>query len=304
MKSTKNRQNPDASSAAPKEQNSQKTLSTSIRDHRSVAQILEILEQDNAISAWLGSDEKRDPELFVLLADKLSQPDRDALAEVAHVVISKKDNLAARISELEKENQHLRSLSLTDGLTGLYNYRFFAKQLEIEMARTRRTGQPCSLIMIDLDDFKRLNDTKGHDEGNKYLVTVSRVILDKLRPTDILCRYGGDEFAVIMPATYLFDATVIARRLRNAINRIPPRLDIPFSASLGLAEYDPASGQEMGVFVNAADKALYRAKKGGKNKICHEGRLPKMGKAASVTQDEKAALLSKKRLRKDSSSNG
>jgi diguanylate cyclase (GGDEF)-like protein len=260
-----------------------------------VDQILDVLKKDNVISAWLGSDENRDPELFVLLADKLPQSERDALTDVAHVVISKKDNLAARISTLERENQHLRSLSLTDGLTGLYNYRFFAKQLKIEMARTKRTGQPCSLIMIDLDDFKLLNDTRGHDEGNKYLVTVSQVILEKLRPTDILCRYGGDEFAIIMPATYLFDAMLIARRLRNAITQIPPRLDVPFSASLGLAEYDPSSGQEMGVFVNAADKALYRAKKGGKNKICHEGRLPKMGKAASVTQDEKAALLSEKK---------
>jgi predicted signal transduction protein with EAL and GGDEF domain len=125
-----------------------------------VDQILDVLKKDNVISAWLDSDENRDPELFVLLADKLPQSERDALTDVAHVVISKKDNLAARISTLERENQHLRSLSLTDGLTGLYNYRFFAKQLKIEMARTKRTGQPCSLIMIDLDDFKLLNDTR------------------------------------------------------------------------------------------------------------------------------------------------
>ena len=260
--------------------------------------ILDVLKKDNAISVWLGSDKNRDPELFVLLAEKLLPFEREALNEVAHVVVSKKDNLVERISALEKENHRLRSLSLTDGLTGLYNYRFFAKQLEIEMARTRRTGQPCSLMMIDLDNFKLLNDTKGHDEGNKYLITVSQVILDKLRPTDILCRYGGDEFAVIMPATYLFDAMQIARRLRDAITEIPPRLDIPFSASLGLAEYDPSSGQELGVFVNAADKALYRAKREGKNTICHEGKLPKIGKAASVTQDEKAALLSGKKAKK------
>jgi diguanylate cyclase (GGDEF)-like protein len=264
---------------------------TCIQENRSVDHIVQILKKGDATGAWLDSGKGNDPELFVLLAHKLPDAERHALTAVAHAVIPHNGNPAKRIAELEQENQRLRSLSLTDGLTGLYNYRFFAKQLEIEMTRTRRTGQPCSLIMIDLDDFKLLNDTCGHDEGNKYLVTVTRTIQDKLRPTDILCRYGGDEFAVIMPATYLFDAMRIARRLRNTITRIPPKLEAPFSASLGVAEYDPSSGQEMSVFVKTADKALYGAKKGGKNRICYAGKLPKIGKTAPVTQDEKAALL-------------
>jgi diguanylate cyclase (GGDEF)-like protein len=264
---------------------------TPIQDDRFVTPILDILKKDNAISAWLGTGNSKAPEMFILLGEKLSHAERKVLHEASHVVIAHEDNLAERIAALEQENEKLRSLSLTDGLTGLYNYRFFAKQLEIEIARTRRTGQPCCLIMIDLDDFKVLNDTCGHDEGNRYLVSVAQVILEKLRPTDILCRYGGDEFTVIMPATYLFDALQIAGRLRDAITAIPPKLDVPFSASLGLAEYDPASGQEMSLFVNTADKALYKAKRGGKNKICCEGQLPKIGEADSVTPDERTALL-------------
>lgn len=256
-------------------------------------QILEVLKSNKTISAWLRSAEGRNPELFILLADRLSDSERAVLNEAADVIGLYNDDLAQRIATLEKDNEHLRSLSLTDGLTGLFNYRFFARQMEIEMARTRRTGQPCSLMMIDLDNFKLLNDTWGHDEGNRYLVKVAQTILDKLRPTDILCRYGGDEFVIIMPATFLVDAMRIARRLRGAITRIPPKLEFPFSASLGLAEYDPSSGNEMSVFVKAADKALYRAKKGGKNQICHEGKLPRMGKAAAVSQDERAALLAK-----------
>jgi diguanylate cyclase (GGDEF)-like protein len=264
---------------------------TLIRENQSLTDILRILRQDNAISAWLESGEHSETDLFILLADKLSSSEREALEEASDAVVRGNDNLTRRIADLERENQDLKSLSLTDGLTGLFNYRFFAKQLEVEMARTTRTGQPCSLLMIDLDNFKLLNDTLGHDEGNRFLVMVAQVILEKLRPTDIMCRYGGDEFAVIMPATALFDAVRISRRLRESVANIPPKLETPFSASIGLAEYDPSSGQEMSVLVNMADKALYRAKKSGKNRICYEGKLPKLGKPAPVTLDEKAALL-------------
>ncbi len=268
---------------------------TLIREDPPLQDILNVLKKDRAVSAWLESGKHGRSELFIILADKLSRVEREALVDVSDVVIRHHDNLAKKLADLERENQSLRSLSLTDGLTGLYNYRFFAKQLEVEMARTRRTGQPCSLIMIDLDDFKLLNDTLGHDEGNQFLVVVAQAILEKLRPTDIMCRYGGDEFAVIMPATALFDAMRISERLRQSVCDITPKLEKPFSASIGVAEYDPSSGQEMSVFVNMADKALYRAKKGGKNRICHEGKLPKLGKPVSVTPDEKAALLVKKK---------
>lgn len=216
---------------------------------------------------------------------------RNASAEDSDLVVSTVEDPAKRIAELEQENEHLRSLSLTDGLTGLYNYRFFAKQLEVEIGRTKRTGQPCSLMMIDLDDFKLLNDTLGHDEGNNVLVKVGHVIRENMRPTDILCRYAGDEFAVIMPATVLFDALRIGERLREALAEIPQKLDSPFSASIGLAEHDPASAHVVSDFFNMADKALYKAKKKGKNSICYEGKLPEMVEAEPVTLEEKEALL-------------
>ncbi len=221
------------------------------------------------------------------------------MAEVAGVVVDAPDNLIKRIAELEQENRHLRSLGLSDGLTGLYNYRFFAKQLGVEMARTKRTGLPCCLMMVDLDDFKVLNDTLGHDEGNKFLVEVGRVIGGKLRPMDILCRYGGDEFAVIMPATGLFDAVRIAQRLRESVSKIPCKLEKHFSASIGLAEYDPASGHEVSEFVNMADRVLYTAKRSGKNGVCFEGepqvQKEEMLELMSVSQQEKEALLTKDR---------
>jgi diguanylate cyclase (GGDEF)-like protein len=112
-----------------------------------------------------------------------------------------------------------------------------------------------------------------------------------MRPTDILCRYAGDEFAIIMPATVLFDALRIGERLRQTLAGIPQKLDRPFSASIGLAEHYPESVSGVSEFVNMADKALYRAKKSGKNSICYEGKLPDMVKVEPVTQEEKQALL-------------
>jgi diguanylate cyclase (GGDEF)-like protein len=264
---------------------------TSAEKTKPLDDVLRVLKKNSAISAWLNSEEDGNPDVFIILANELSDAERNALTETADVVLRAHDNVAKKLAELERQNRYLESLSLTDALTGLYNYRFFVKQLEVEMGRTNRTGQPCSLMMIDLDDFKLLNDTLGHDEGNKYLVKVGHILREKMRPTDILCRYAGDEFAIIMPATVLFDALRIGERLRQTLSEIPCKLDRPFSASIGLAEYDPASAREVSEFVNTADKALYRAKKRGKNKICYEGKLPEIVKVEPVTQEEKDALL-------------
>lgn len=261
-----------------------------VKESPALNHILHILKKDKAISAWLDLGDRRKPELFVVLADQLSNAEREALAAVSDIVVHARGPLTKKIAELKGENQRLRSLTLTDGLTGLYNYRFFAKQLEVEIARTKRTGQPCSLMMIDLDNFKLLNDTLGHNEGNNFLVKVAQVIEEKLRPTDILCRYGGDEFTVIMPATSLLDALRIAQRLKESLAGIPWKLAPPCSASIGLAECDPVFAHGISEFIDTADKALYRAKTEGKNRVCFEGKL-EMRPVASVTQDEKVALL-------------
>ncbi|MGD8512783.1 MAG: GGDEF domain-containing protein [Deltaproteobacteria bacterium] len=252
--------------------------------------LLHLLKKDKTISAWLDLGDRRKPELFVVLADQLSHAEREALSGVTDIVVHARGPLTKKIAELKRENQRLRSLTLTDGLTGLYNYRFFAKQLEVEIARTKRTGLPCSLMMIDLDNFKLLNDTLGHNEGNNFLVKVAQVIGEKLRPTDILCRYGGDEFAVIMPATSILDALSIAQRLKESLAGIPWKLDPPCSASIGLAECDPVFAHGISEFIETADKALYKAKTEGKNRVCFEGEL-EMRPVASVTQDERVALL-------------
>jgi len=264
---------------------------TSAPNTQNPKNIAHILKNHSTISAWLNSKTDRKPEAFILLADDLSDSERDALLQVTDIALDIHGDLIKRLAEVERENKHLMSLSLTDALTGLYNYRFFYKQLEIEMVRTRRTQHSCSLMMIDLDNFKLLNDTWGHVEGNNFLVEMASTIGQKLRPTDILCRYGGDEFAVIMPATGLFDAMRIGKRLRESLSRIPWKLDLAVSASIGLAEYQHDSKQEASEFINMADRALYKAKKTGKNRICFEVPPEKAVETEPVSPVEREVLL-------------
>jgi diguanylate cyclase (GGDEF)-like protein len=262
-------------------------------EDRAVSKILAAMQREGVIKAWMDAESQESYDMFILLANRLSEREKKALMASSDLVLSEPDDLLRKLAALEEENTRLRSLSLTDGLTGLYNYRFFARQLDIEMARTMRTGQSCSLMMIDLDDFKQINDTFGHDEGNDFLVRVSETLAQRLRPTDIMCRYGGDEFAVIMPATDLLDAVRIAERLNASVSHLPSKRKKHFSVSIGVAEYQPDHSRKPNInqLVSLADKALYRAKRRGKDAICYEGRLPDLNRSVSVSSHEKSALL-------------
>ena len=290
MSSSKPNLHRDITSAGKPRPNTPKPKASAPKTQRPPT-ISHIIENHSTISACLGLRTDRKPEAFILLAENLSDSQRDALLQVTDTVVDIHGDLIKMLAEVEKENKHLKSLSLTDHLTGLYNYRFFCKQLEIEMARTRRTGDSCSLMMIDLDNFKLLNDTQGHMVGNNFLVEVANTIGQRLRPIDILCRYGGDEFAVIMPATGLFDAMRIGQRLKESMSKIPWKLEHAVSASIGLAEYQPDSEQGPSEFINMADKALYKAKKNGKNRICFEAPPEKRAETKPVSHEEREVLL-------------
>lgn len=248
------------------------------------------MQTTDSLSVWLAAHKGRKPDVVITFVDELRDPDRNSLLVQGHLVMAPADDLLDKVVQLKKENNHLRSLTLTDALTGLYNTRFFTMQLEIEIARTRRTGQPSSMMMIDLDNFKLLNDTMGHVHGNRFLLKTATTLREQLRPTDIVCRYGGDEFAVIMPATDLFDAARIATRLQQAIAAIPLKKLLPVSASIGVAEYSAASKGGSDEFVHQADMALYKAKKNGKNQVFYAGKPEKMIELDSVTQEEKWSL--------------
>ena len=195
---------------------------------------------------------------------------------------------SVRIHQLSKENRRLRALSVTDGLTGLYNKRFFSKQIDVEINRTRRTGEPFSLMFIDLDNFKAVNDTHGHAAGDAFLVRVCEGLCAKIRPTDFACRIGGDEFAVILPSTTLRDGVRIAGRWLALIEQAASETGLPVSASIGVDQYEAACATEGAAFLHGVDQLLYRAKKEGKGKIVHPDLQAE--DAASVTREEREVL--------------
>ena len=173
--------------------------------------------------------------------------------------------------------QETKRLSITDGLTGLYNSRYFYKQLDIEIARTNRYGNSFSLILFDIDNFKRLNDTYGHQAGDDVLHELARLLRDASRETDIVVRYGGEEFIIILPNTSEEDTIYLADRIRTTVGRNAFRLNhaesIHITLSGGIASY-PQNAYDTKSLLNAADTALYSAKASGKNMIiCFQGRI-------------------------------
>ncbi len=174
-------------------------------------------------------------------------------------------------AELKKANESLRELALRDGLTGLYNHRYFQEVLEAELSRASRYGHPLSLLFIDIDYFKKVNDTYGHPAGDSILCAVSRLLVKLVRHSDIVARYGGEEFAVIMPETDSRGARVIAQRLRRGIGQeqITYReSSISITISIGLATTDGRNPvMERKKLIESSDRALYRAKQNGRNRV-------------------------------------
>ncbi len=161
----------------------------------------------------------------------------------------------------------IQQQALTDALTGCYNRRSFEMQLDREMQVARRLHQPLSLMMLDLDRFKQLNDTVGHDAGDDALRQLADSFKQELRGVDSACRFGGDEFAVILPQAYAEGAQLVAERLRARIERIQVPGFGNLSASIGVATFPP-HGYSRSDLVLAADAALYSAKRAGRNRVC------------------------------------
>ena len=178
------------------------------------------------------------------------------------------DLLRARARTLLELKQYLDSCqeaAFTDHLTGLANRRRFERQLEREVARTERYGRPFCLLIVDIDNFKEVNDTYGHDAGDDVLRCVANVIQSGTRGIDTGARIGGDEFAVILPETSLERGVEVAERLRAAVSAAEREVPCRVTASLGIAEL-PSCAQTQDGLRAAADAALYDAKRGGRDR--------------------------------------
>lgn len=261
-------------------------------DDRQSHTVTEILSNSISGAPILLRVKGSESKALIVLLHHLSPHERQLLENSPHRVIDLEDDLLKTITELHEENTHLRSAALIDSLTGLYNNRFFRIQLETEMARTRRTGFPCCLLMLDLDNFKKINDTLGHLEGDRFLTQVARTFSQYVRATDIVCRYGGDEFVAILPSTRLFVAIRIANRFKNAVSEIPGATGCNVSASIGIAEFTVSSPWDADEFIDAADSAMYDAKSKGKNQVSIKGRYIRLGTGMeSLSQEEREAIF-------------
>jgi len=171
--------------------------------------------------------------------------------------------------KLQESQEKYKNLSITDDLTRLFNSRYFYKKLEEEIDRVMRYKQPLSLLLVDLDDFKNINDKYGHLIGDKVLKMAGRVIKDFLRKTDTAYRYGGEEFTVLLPETEVEAAMNVAERIRQGFETQDLSLiineNLHISVSIGAAQFQP--GELMEAFVKRADDALYVAKQKGKNRV-------------------------------------
>jgi diguanylate cyclase (GGDEF)-like protein len=172
---------------------------------------------------------------------------------------------------LKKSNQLLLQLSNTDPLTGLHNRRYLMDTLAREVERSCRTDIPLSLVMIDIDHFKRVNDTYGHQVGDAVLVAVAALLQGQLRPYDTAARFGGEEFVQVLPSTELAAAGAVAERLRKLTANLSfakeGAADLELTISAGVALVSPGSIVNADDLIRQADTALYRAKQDGRNRV-------------------------------------
>ena len=206
----------------------------------------------------------------------------DLLAEgdlSARAALDGKDELGqlalafnAMAEKLEQNEAALRALATHDGLTGLYNHRAFYVLLQDELARAQRTKRPVSLLLLDIDHFKRVNDTRGHQAGDAALKGLGELLNQQVRAIDRVCRYGGEEITIILPETDLDTAANIAERLRASVEAQPFDVDagapLRMTVSIGVASW-PVHGDGADTLIAAADAALYVAKRSGRNRISH-----------------------------------
>ncbi len=167
-------------------------------------------------------------------------------------------------------HEEIYRLMRTDGLTELFNRRYFDEVLQKEVSRARRYGRPFSLVLFDIDHFKRINDTYGHLAGDAVLRQLGQIVASHVRRDDVVARTGGEEFAVILPETELPQARAFADKLRRLVERTDFQFEgtrVPVTISLGVAEW-AAQLVDGADLVKRADEKLYEAKRGGRNRVC------------------------------------
>ncbi len=185
------------------------------------------------------------------------------------------DQLQEKVDQLEQAKERLRELAITDGLTGLYNHRYFKQFLAKEIIRANRHATKVSLAMIDIDHFKMYNDTHGHLAGDKVLQQIAKLMDKNLRSIDLAARYGGEEFVIVLPQTNIGAARIVAQKLQNIVEnsqfeKEETQPNGKITISVGIATY-PENSKDMESLIHCADQRLYKAKALGRNMVVDEG---------------------------------
>ncbi len=203
----------------------------------------------------------------VVIARKEKFPFNESEIGIAKIICSE----SAKFIKTNLDYQHVKELAVRDGLTGLYNYRHFQEMLSYTVAHSDRYDEKASLVLIDVDDLKYVNDTYGHQAGDSVLSFVGKVLVESLRKTDVSARYGGDEFAVILPNTNKRGSLIVAQKIKNSIKNMPFRFkgeEFEITLSIGIATY-PENAPDNETLIEKADRALYESKEQGKDKVVH-----------------------------------
>ncbi len=214
-------------------------------------------------------EQDQDAPIFgsVVLARKDRLPFVESEIGLARIVCSE----AAKFIKTSLSHQKVRELSLRDGLTGIYNYRHFQEMLDYTVAHSDRYDEKASLILIDVDNLKEVNDSYGHQAGDSVLSFVGKVLVESLRKIDVQARYGGDEFAVILPNTNKRGSLVVAQKIKSSIKNMPFKFkgdEINITLSIGISTY-PDNAPDGEILIEKADRALYESKDQGKDKVVH-----------------------------------
>ncbi len=186
------------------------------------------------------------------------------------------ERLRVNNKELEEVNSVLREMAIRDGLTNLYNHRYFHESMAVEVARSQRYGREFSMIFFDVDYFKKFNDTHGHPKGDAVLETIGNILQQRLRTTDIACRYGGEEFVLMLAETPKEGAVMLAEDLRQQIEQHAfqgeeTQPNGKLTVSIGVATY-PEDGESSSILLQKADEALYKSKENGRNRVTVVGK--------------------------------
>jgi diguanylate cyclase (GGDEF)-like protein/PAS domain S-box-containing protein len=236
------------------------------------------VKKDARLELISKGSEAKNIELFVnLLHDNKNQPygklvilrDITNMKQIENSLRRSNENLKQKISEIESLQIKLKEEAIRDHLTGLYNRRFLQETLNREIAHANRARVPLSLTMIDLDNFKNINDTYGHALGDLFLISLSRLLDQMTRSTDVCCRYGGEEFVIVMPTASLEEAGQRVDQLRVEFGKIKfetGKMEVSVTLSAGVACY-PLHGDNDKSLLDAADSALYTAKAKGRNRV-------------------------------------